>query len=44
MTDVEVALKLLELARKLDPGLVRDKDSLLALFRECLAAVRGQAE
>ncbi len=44
MTDVEVALKLLDYVMRLDPDAIRDKASLLALFRECLAAVRGQAE
>jgi hypothetical protein len=46
MTEQEVALELLKIIRGADPqaaGLM-DKAKLLALYRECLAAVRGNAE
>jgi hypothetical protein len=46
MTDMEIALELMKIIREADPqaaGLM-DKAKLLALYRECLAAVRGNAE
>lgn len=42
MSDAEVALRLLEMVCRLEP--VADKKTLLANYRECLAAVRGKAE
>ena len=44
MSDAEVALKLLEFVLRIESVSIQDKDQLLKLFRECLAAVRGQAE
>ena len=45
MTDCEVALELLKLALEKCPEAKNDalkKDSLLQLYRECLAAVQGK--
>lgn len=44
MSDAEVALKLLDYVIRIEQGAPLDKDRLLALYRECLAAVRGQAQ
>ena len=44
MSEAEVALRLMDIIRSLNPGLPSDKEALLALYRECLAAVRGKAE
>lgn len=43
MSDAEVALELLRLVLPTEPEAQMDKAKLLALFRECLAAVRGKA-
>ena len=43
MTEHEVAWKLLELVLRSEPG-TWDRAKILALYRECLAAVRGKAE
>lgn len=42
MSDVEVALRLLEFLQRYEPA--KDKKTLLDQYRECLAAVRGKAE
>ena len=44
MTEYEVAWKLLELVLRVELGALRDRAKILALYRECLAAVRGKAE
>lgn len=44
MTEYEAAMKLLDLVIRGKPDALQDKDQILALYRECLAAVRGEAE
>ena len=44
MTDYEAALELLKMLLRIDPSAQTDKAKILALYRECLAAVRGKAE
>jgi hypothetical protein len=41
--DAEVAFKLFEFIAAKDHASVDDKESILATFKECLEAVRGQA-
>jgi hypothetical protein len=44
MTEYEAAMKLLDLVLRVKPDALQDKDRILALYRECLDAVRGKAE
>lgn len=46
MSEQEVALELMKIIRAKDPqtAVQTGKDEILALYRECLAAVRGKAE
>ncbi len=44
MTEYDAAMRLLDLVLRAKPEALQDKAQILALFRECLAAVRGKAE
>ena len=46
MTVLQVALELMKIIREVDPQAktLLDKADILALYRECLEAVRGKAE